>query len=69
MPRGFQLEGDGLIGIDLLERLEANVNYKDFTITMGTKILDLSGVKLAQNKCLIDTSYMNDAEATSILLI
>lgn len=62
VPRKFQLDGDGLIGLDLLERLGANVNYKDSTINIGPEKFKLSDVKLAQNNnCLIDTSDMDSA--------
>lgn len=67
VPQTFQLEEDGLIGTDLLEKVGAKIDYKSMTAELIGEEVKLYKVNSEDTRCLIDTSHMDEVESDSIL--
>lgn len=71
VPREFQLDEDGIIGIDLLERIGAVIDHGNHTLLTNNQVIPLSKIlslkSCQESKSPIDTTHMNDSEARHIL--
>lgn len=63
----FQLEEDGLIGADLLEKVGAKIDYESMTAELIGEKIKLFKIDSENTSCLIDTSHMDKLESDSIV--